>query len=205
MVNDNHGGLAEHWLPFGKTGRSIGGYVGAILDCIRNWHDNLQMAVPGYRDRIAHVKLRKDEGGLNLSMTDDQVTQLSDRGRQAGVMLCQRFGNAGPAQAMNWNNHRWTRFKTSVPLFRNALVRMQTAHASPEPNATYPDYPVLLRRADNDPPTGYWWKLAGNKTTFLNGLDELLNAGAAMTQFPDQPFDVEAPRPQPELRTVPRT
>jgi hypothetical protein len=202
MVNDNRAGLAEHWLPFGADGRSIGGYVGAMLDTIRNWHDNLQMSVPGYRDRIAHVKLRPNEGGLNLSMGPDQVTQLTQRGREAGLMLCKRFGNAGAAETMNWNNHRWVRFKSSVPLFRKRLIEMQTAYATAA-DTGYPDYPTLLRRKSNDPKTGYWWNSQANADAFLAGADALLNAATAMTPLADTAFAAEAPLPQPELRMSP--
>jgi hypothetical protein len=212
MVNDNRAGLAEHWLSFGSDGRSIVGYVSAILDAIRNWHDNLQMSVPGYRDRIAHVKLRTDEGGLNLSMSQDKVAHLTQRGQQAGLMLCKRFGNPGAAETMNWNNHRWIRFKTTVPLFRKALIEMQTAYAPPATPDTpdtpaapdYPDYPALTRRNANDPETGYWWRSPANAKAYLTATDELLKAGAGVTALVDAAFEAEAPLPQPELRVSPR-
>jgi len=39
--------------------------------------DNTQLQVPGYRDRVVHVYVDKDEGGLNLNMPPQYVKRLS--------------------------------------------------------------------------------------------------------------------------------
>jgi hypothetical protein len=204
MVKNNSAGRSEHWLPFGKDGLSIGAYVGAMLDTMRNWHDNAQMSVPGFRDRIVHIKMRDTEGGLNLNMDQAKVAKLSVRGREAGKILRRRFGSNGANEPMNWNNHRWTRFKTAVPLLRKHLVQMNAAYASSEPDATYPDYQQLLQRTANDPLTGYWWKPATNRAPFLSATDDLVKAGGTLSQLPDAPIEAETPKPVPELRTVPQ-
>lgn len=204
MVKNNSAGRSEHWLPFGKDGLSIGAYVGAMLDTMRNWHDNAQMSVPGFRDRIVHIKMRDTEGGLNLNMDQAKVAKLSVRGREAGKILRRRFGSNGANEAMNWNNHRWTRFKTAVPLLRKHLIQMSAAYASSEPDTTYPDYPQLIQRTTNDPATGYWWRPAGNRTPFLSANDDLVKAGGTLSQLPDASIEAETPKPVPELRTVPQ-
>jgi hypothetical protein len=205
MVNRNGDGLSEHWLPSGKSGLTIGGYVGAILDTIRNWHDNVQMAVPGYRDRIVHVKLRSNEGGLNLGMDKAKVLKLAGRGRQAGILLRSRFGDGGASAAMNWNNHRWLRYKSAVPLFRQRLRAIREGFDCPEPTSTYPNYPVLIERTTNENPrTGEWWKPGDNAKAFRTATDVLLDAGKSLGDMPPEPFEEEAPRPVPELRITPR-
>lgn len=205
MVKDNRSGLSEHWIPFGSDDKSFFPYVGAMLDTIRNWHDNLQMAVPGYRDRIVHVKLRKDEGGLNLNMGTDKVSRLAARGLEAGKQLRMRFGSNGPAQELNWNTHRWIRFKSAVPLLRERLEGVQGGYTYHEPTPAYPDYPALIARTEDvNPKTGEWWKSLKNREAFLEATDTLLHAAQNLAAQPAKPFDEEAPRPVPEMRITPR-
>src|SRR5262249_44461935 len=109
MVADNREGISNRWnrLPTSGPAR-IFGYVAAMLDAIRNWHDNTQLMVPGFRDRIAHVMLSGEEGGLNLDMDPEKVKRLSLRGHFAAVLLRERFGAAGATREVpNWNSHRW--------------------------------------------------------------------------------------------------
>lgn len=65
----------------------IGGFLGAILDTARNWQDSLQTVMPGYRERIVHVALTGEEGGLNLEMDPRVVKRLTDLGQIAGSEL----------------------------------------------------------------------------------------------------------------------
>ena len=55
-----------------------------IVYSAKNWQDNLQSVLPGYRERIVHVVLKSDEGGINLTMPDTKVKKLSDYGPTAG-------------------------------------------------------------------------------------------------------------------------
>lgn len=51
---------------------------------MQNWRDNLQMPVPGYRDRIVHISHSDREGGLNLKMDADVIKTMIKRGERAG-------------------------------------------------------------------------------------------------------------------------
>ena len=62
-------------------------FAGSLKSVMENAHDNEQMVQVGYRDRIAHVRLAHDEGGLNLKMPADRVTLLATRGEVAGEAL----------------------------------------------------------------------------------------------------------------------
>ena len=66
-------------------------FFGALFDTARNWGDTELMAMPGYRDRVVHVKLAEDEGGLNLSMPPQIINALGERGELAGKLLAGRF------------------------------------------------------------------------------------------------------------------
>jgi hypothetical protein len=152
MIKREGGGTSNHWTHFPDAGwKGIGGYVAAILDAIRNWHDNTQLAVPGFRDRVAHIQMRKNEGGLNLNMPDEVIGKLSARGRAVGQELRARFGKAGATRkGLNWNTHRWTRFRSSVTLMQKAMRRIDGAFQHTD--AACPSYGDLFARTTNDRP-----------------------------------------------------
>lgn len=52
-------------------------FLFSIVNSARNWVDSLQAMVPGYRDRIAHIFLDANEGGLNLTMPIEVVTKVA--------------------------------------------------------------------------------------------------------------------------------
>jgi predicted acylesterase/phospholipase RssA len=84
-------GSAARFNEFeGKKG-SVTGLFGALFDTARNWGDTELMAMPGYRDRIVHVGLDPDEGGLNLNMPEDVIARIGERGERAGELLAARF------------------------------------------------------------------------------------------------------------------
>ena len=69
-----------------------------------------------YRDRIAHVSLSGEEGGLNLNMGKDKIDVLAERGRLAAVALAEQFAGESPGQVptWGWTNHRWTRYRVAL-------------------------------------------------------------------------------------------
>ena len=202
MMERSGSGTSDRWRRFPERGPgAIGGYAGAVLDAIRNWHDNTQMAVPGFRDRIAHVKLSPDEGGLNLKMDPAKVKALSERGKWAAVRLRERFGAAGATRTgLNWNTHRWVRFRTSMMLLQKMLRQTAEAFAAADPG--YPSYHDLVNRtADKDPVTGSWWPRTPSAYRDSTKVLEQF-ASAFSSSAPD--FEEKSPQPGPELRISPK-
>lgn len=68
---------------------SLGEFAGAMFSTSRNWNDLLLSLMPIHRDRIARVHLGPDEGGLNLTMNEDQVAALMRYGQEAGRRLAE--------------------------------------------------------------------------------------------------------------------
>jgi predicted acylesterase/phospholipase RssA len=202
MAEEKWSGLSERWLRLPPAGLpALARYVTAMLSTIIDWHDNTQLTVPGYRDRIAHVKLSPQEGGLNLDMDEGRVASLSQRGFYAGQRLRRRFGaQAGEGQeGLNWNTHRWTRLRSTLALFQKALAQCAAARDFVDP--AYPGYPQLIARtADADPHTGYPWPRDPAAYQALIGrflaLGDELAAGVS--------FEERAPLPRPELHINPR-
>ena len=76
-------------------------FVGSILDSAKDWQDQLLSIMPGQRERIAHIYLTPEEGGLNLAMPEDVSRRLMRYGREAG----RRFANG----ALDFQEHCWRR------------------------------------------------------------------------------------------------
>ena len=56
---------------------SVAAFVGSIVNTMQNWRDQIQIAMPGYRDRIVHVCHTEQEGGLNLNMPSTRPSTIS--------------------------------------------------------------------------------------------------------------------------------
>jgi hypothetical protein len=200
-ASTNFAGLAEAWNRF-TDGESpytnIAGFFGAIIGTMHNWHDNALLHVPGYRDRIVHVSLADDEGGLNLDMPVDVLHRLELRGAAAGRLLAVAFGapstTAGTTPSA-WDNHRWVRLRTTMNLLEELHGKLCLAYSYGPP----PTYEDLLKTLGMTDP--YPWD-AGQQAV----------AQAAVKAFYDlwQPtsstlFGGHVPRPVPYLTLTPPT
>ena len=89
----------------------FGGFVTAIVRTMQNWNDNSLARMPGVRDRIAHVRLEKNEGGMNLAMDSATIGKVCERGELAAQYLLKRFDIAAPAHsvAQGWDEQRFIR------------------------------------------------------------------------------------------------
>jgi len=127
-------------LPAFDTLGELAEFLSAIVNSMQNWNDNTQAALPGYRDRIVTVFLDRDEGGLNLDMPPEILRRLRARGAAAGALIASRFAapsTIGPT-AMNWENHRWLRFRSAIQALRDYLAHYRTAATLPQPpDVTY--------------------------------------------------------------------
>jgi predicted acylesterase/phospholipase RssA len=126
-------------------------FVGRLLDVASNWQDNLQSVLHGYRERIVHVHLKPDEGGLNLKMPRDVIDKLALIGAEAGAIALADF---------NMEEHRWRRFLIAMNEMEQLLeqlsnsdqagfVRFVEGHGSKGPFAPInPDWKdEVIRRA----------------------------------------------------------
>jgi predicted acylesterase/phospholipase RssA len=115
------------WMPDSNEGlpagpvrivNSLQAFAGAIRGAAQNWHDNAHIEMPGYRDRIAHLRFGEGEGGLNLNMPPRLIESLSDRGDRAGRKLVARFAGVAnssePITELDWNNHRRIRLRVAL-------------------------------------------------------------------------------------------
>ncbi|GGP48155.1 patatin-like phospholipase family protein [Saccharothrix coeruleofusca] len=190
-------GAPEVWLPEqdasteGAPWRGVDGvrgFVTAILDTMLGWRDTMQSALPGYRGRIAHVRLRGDEGGTNLFMRPETIRALAERGRTAGVLLRTRFTSDGGTRT---DRYRWIRMRMAMREYQElAAQAAQRGQLYRELAANYP-IPPDLHGWFASPPSGADPHAADIALT----LDALGNVVAG-------PFD-GAPPVDPDLRLTP--
>jgi predicted acylesterase/phospholipase RssA len=187
--------------PTGRIGRSdwrpitnVFAFGSTLLDTLQNWADRGQMTVPGFRDRIVHVSHRPDEGGMNLAMPQDRILDLAGRGQRAAQLLA---GTATGQRCFDWQQHRWTRYRTAMSKLEQGLDQMGEAHADPN---GYRQFLTTYQPDHYRGRSGYeqqWQAFA------RDGLAALLQLARGWQQGTDHYVD-GTPKPNPELRLTNR-
>jgi hypothetical protein len=185
------------------------GFLMSIVDTARGWSDNAQTRMPGYRDRIAWVRQRSDEGGANLFMPNGVVAALALRGALSGARLRRRFS----ADSL-WRRHQWLRQRTAM----GNLEDLRDALAMSARDPHYRDFAAegaarldalvaSLTRYDPDPPAVLpdepdpWFRPAD--PVYWNGLTAALAALGSADGWPT--LAQGPPQPAPKLRQTPPT
>jgi predicted acylesterase/phospholipase RssA len=196
-ARSNSSGLLPTFTELPTRGiAAVGGFASAALNTARNWSDNTQLDLPGYRDRIVRILQTKDEGGLNLFMDTTTLTRLANRGTAAGDVITEQFLEprypVSQPRATGWDNHRWVRYR--------ALLSTLPAWF-----ASYREGMAVFDLDPNAPPS-YRLSTSGRKLAaeVRAKLDEL----AAMLEDTDASDAVgdltTAPRPLGVIRRVPQ-
>jgi Patatin-like phospholipase len=178
------------------------GFFVAIKDAMQNWRDNAQSELPGFRDRIVRIKLAPDEGGLNLNMTPPQIDGLTRRGEYAGQVLVGLFAEDEPNEtyARQWDDHRFTRFRTTMSMLERLLGQYADNYDRPVPHAR--DYDARIPAGRRDKP--YAFGTQDRTDAARDRADAYRNLSTA-PGAPDSLDDADVPRPPSVLRAVPPT
>jgi predicted acylesterase/phospholipase RssA len=141
-MSDGNRAPPVQFTAFDDAGLGLGAFLKTLLNTARFWSDNQLLAAPGFRDRVVHIALREDEGGLNLDMDAKVIADLDRRGRAAGALIAARFDpdakidpETGGEVRHAFPNHRWVRFRTFMAGVedlsrRFAVSRRQSAKAA---------------------------------------------------------------------------
>jgi hypothetical protein len=191
------------WLP--KTtsagsgllipGEPLNGIVAffmRLIDAAKDWQDNLQSTLPGYRDRIVHVGLKSDEGGLNIAMPPKLVLALGTYGALAGVDMRDDF---------DLDEHRWRRFLVAMDRLDHTVDDIAAAYNG---QGGIESFAAFLDRYPY-PPNPVSYENAARKhletlKTRVADLAELSRRWEDQLQIPDK----ELPHPKTDLRITPR-
>ena len=198
------------------SGGSIVAFFTMLFDTARNWGDTELMALPGYRDRIVHVALAEDEGGLNLNMPKEIIKSIGERGERAGMLLAARFA---PKPALDpktkkfpqltWDNHRWVRYRSMMAAVEDLGRRFQNRWEGPTQKGQPRSYMQLLARGPKAKPQSYPFSNKAHREFATKVTAEFV--GFIKGAFDaERSFDLgksskqgRSPRPKPRLRLMP--
>jgi predicted acylesterase/phospholipase RssA len=118
------------WMPPTKRAQSglllpiqqVNGLFGFLMQLVyaaKDWQDNLQSTLAGSRDRIVHIFLKPEEGGLNIDMPSALVGALGGYGADAGDLLRDKF---------DLDEHRWRRFLVAMDRLNEAFDHLAAAY-----------------------------------------------------------------------------
>ncbi|HLY01624.1 MAG TPA: hypothetical protein VKR56_03920 [Candidatus Cybelea sp.] len=183
--------------PFSPIGTLVS-FVSAIFFTMQNWNDDVQSTLSGFRDRIATISLRANEGGLNLEMSAEILDNLKKRGVLAGQMLRERFDQPsnleGPNEAMNWENHRWLRYRTTMDAASRYMQSWHHAYTSPlRGDVTFEQ----LLEADHGLPMHSYKIEPQVRQRYIEDAKCVATAAAALSE--DDALQSGSPKPPPEL------
>jgi predicted acylesterase/phospholipase RssA len=172
-----------------------------VVNASRNWRDNMQAELLGYRDRVCQIRLGKHEGGLNLGMGDEVLEGLVATGREAGRLVVRN------SSAEWWDEHRLTRYRMLMQSLQVGLgskgVGRDCVYTRGTNCGRRVPFRDLLEACANGTSTlpgatAAWCQSAMPASDVWIAEARRLGPGAAI-DFDD----ADAPRPRPAMRIVP--
>jgi predicted acylesterase/phospholipase RssA len=197
-VRNNQG--IKNFIPDISTAPGLGsvaGFLGSIVNTMQNWRDQVQIAMPGYRDRIVHVCHSDKEGGMNLDMESAIITNLARGGESAAEKLREAFVPGESARAGGWYNHRRIRMRTLLSGVDHQLRRMHAVLGRA-------DIPTWVDVAlDDDEHVAYRYEKQQHRDLAVEVLRGLADLGKKI-EASGLDLSTGAPRPEAEWRSTPR-
>jgi predicted acylesterase/phospholipase RssA len=173
-------------IPF----QGVIGFLMRLVDSAKDWQDNLQGTLPGYRERIAHVVLKPEEGGLNLAMNQETIKRLAGYGQKAGEILRDKF---------DLDQHRWRRFLVAMARMEETLDDIAKAYEGGQDGSEA--FAKFLDRYANH--KGSYSQSAAILNLLLVRGQELASRGEDW-RAPPRIRDGHIPRPPTDLRISPK-
>lgn len=106
-------------------------FLMSLVNAAKDWQDRLQSTLPGYRERIASVYLKDEEGGLNLTMTPAQIEGLVGLGERAGGLMTGTPLSPDDTEQFDFDDHRWRRFLVAFARLEETLGRASASWTQP--------------------------------------------------------------------------
>jgi hypothetical protein len=160
------------------------------------------MRAPGYRDRVAHVSMSKDEGGMNLAMPPPTIAALTARGRAAASRLRRAYTPPDPdGETITWDNHRWVRLRSALAVLEEMHERFAAGYSKDPDTAQEQTYAQMLRRGSKARPGSYRWG-DGQRVLAEEEIEEILD-GATAARRSGKTLAGGAPKPRPQGRIAP--
>lgn len=202
VPTSNQSEIGSIWTRFSQdqTPSNTPGFYGAIINSMQNWQDTMQSEAPGFRDRIAHVRLGPQEGGLNLTMPTSTINTLLARGELAGELLVEHFEvpiPIPPLTQMTWDNHRWIRLRTTLDVVERYAATFSQAWNDVSQN---PSYGNLIRAGG----VNQHYRLTPVQQQSALSVASSINALTVPTSPAGASLSTDAPHPVSDLHAKPR-
>jgi hypothetical protein len=209
MVESNSDGIRDWWyrLPerssgMGWSDKRLTSFLSSMIRTMQNRVDEAQMRVPGYRDRVAHVSMDDDEGGMNLTMSPATIAALTARGRAAAKRLHDAYTPpVEQDEVITWDNHRWVRLRSSLAVLEKMHGHFADGYCKEPACDDERTYAELLARAEGEAPSSYPWRYKGQRELASIEIQAIIDAADACT--PEASVARKAPSPAPQGRITP--
>jgi hypothetical protein len=192
LPTNNNSGWQRRYEPIsGPNGLAqVSSFLFAIVGTMQNWRDLLQARAPGHRDRIVHVALSSDEGGMNLNMPQAVLDGIAQKGKAAGQRLVDRF---------DFNNHYWVRWRNVAGALERFLIGFARGASDPITESYAAAHGSAGTGAPKPPSYPF---TQGQQEVAEKRFAELRDEGELWGDT-DPDLSNGAPRPSPELRVTP--
>jgi hypothetical protein len=190
---DNKQGWRRSYQPMARklALQELGGFIFGLISIMQNWRDLLQSRAPGHRDRIVHISLTGDEGGMNLNMPQSILDGISRKGTEAG----KAFEN------FSFTNHYWIRWRNLASALQRYTIRVADSVSSEPKIPAYIEAYESPATGVPEPPS-YKFRSQDRQAEAEKLLDYLSTQGR---KWKDSEADLTttAPRPLPQLQIGP--
>ncbi|CCG41657.1 patatin-like phospholipase domain-containing protein [Magnetospirillum molischianum] len=188
----------------------VAAFVMALVNAAKDWQDQLRTVLPGYRERVAHVFLKSDEGGLNLNMPPERIDTLLDLGERAGhLMAASSATERGIASTttqdkdrypFDFDDHRWRRFLTAYMTLEEALLEASASWGEDDAEGTFRHF---IKDYLKDP-ASYGGSSLANRQKVFDRVDALMTLVRGWNPPLRDPKNRLSPKPDGLLRITPR-
>lgn len=174
-----------------SAAKEVSGFLFGIVATMQNWRDLLQSRAPGHRDRIVHVSLDGDEGGMNLNMPQPVLTSISEKGTIAG----ERFRD------FSFENHYWIRWRNLAAAWQRHTIKVADGA---NPARRVPAYAQAydLATPQGPPPPSYKFSSDAKRKAAEALLAQLCEQGEEWADLGPDLME-GAPRPLPQMKITP--
>lgn len=169
--------------------RGLPGFLVTLFDAAKDWQDNLQSLLPGYRERIVHIALKRSEGGLNLTMPPELIKVLAAYGKEAGELAISDF---------DMDEHRWRRFLIAMARVEETLDELAKSHDDNRHGESFGEFLTRYQFDGSYQPKNIAWK---NET--LRRAMTLVDLGREWRKAPTIRSG-EIPKPECDMRIEPK-
>lgn len=169
----------------------MSGFLFSIVSTMQNWRDVLQARAPGYRDRIVHVTLQGDEGGMNLDMPQAVLSRIAAKGSVAGERFCD----------FSFANHYWIRWRNLASAYQRYTVEVaRTDDPAQRVSAWQDAYETVAKGAP--PPPSYRFSSEEKRRESQQLWRLMVEQGQTWEDLGPDLTD-GAPRPLPQMKVTP--